>query len=391
MMSIMIRQGICLVILVMFFACTTTDQGKNRPSFPVEKPPTEDIIVNADGWATILQKDKSLARDRAIKNAMYNAVRKAIGTMIEGESIVSGGVLVSQEIRAKAFGFVKKYDILKEYIDEDVFVVSIKAVVSKKKIKESIRDLLEKLGKPKIAIMIGEKINKKELPVWDAISSSEISNYLLQKGYEVIDISLLRNFVGSDYEKALFNIDMAVNCLRRSGIEVLVLGTGKVRDAGSVVEGSNLHSFQADLNIKVVDVGNKTLIFTDMEHSVYPHISLQSGPVLAIKKAAKKIAEKIDNRLRQYWLDIIKSGKIISLTVKGITAKTMNKFYDNLRLYIRGVEAIYHRDLRANILYAEMRFRGNVQDLVDERRTKNIGFKIKIRAISSNGLYLSIR
>ena len=373
-------------MLLVFIGCS-----QSNPKIMKETLSSNGVItVEAEGWAAILQQDIALAKNRALREAMYNAVKKAMGVIVEGQAIANGGVLVSKEIKEKSTGFVKKYDILNEYKKEGMYIVKIKAEVSKGKLTFSIKDLLDKLGKPKIAVLIDENLLGRKIPAWKSITATEITKYLISKGYDVVDLNTLKDFVGNNYALYLRNIKLAVQQLRQTGVEVILLGTAKVKDAGLIMQGLKSHSYQADIDLKIVNVGNNKVIFSDNVHGAYPHISKQTGPIRAIQRASKKLSAQIDMKLRKYWLDIIRNGRMIHLTVKGIAANKVNLFYDNIKDFIGGVLGVYHRSFNNNILYADVRFRGTIQDFIAELKSKNIGFNIKVNIFSSDSIYLTV-
>src|ERR1700716_3685289 len=88
------------------------------------------VTQEATGQAAVLNGDKAAAREKAIEDALRQAVSMAAGTQVTATTEVENFQTKMDEILTRASGFVKGYDIVKEGMDGDVVQVTVKARVS---------------------------------------------------------------------------------------------------------------------------------------------------------------------------------------------------------------------------------------------------------------------
>ncbi|HPO46424.1 MAG TPA: hypothetical protein PK875_11590, partial [Spirochaetota bacterium] len=84
-----------------------------------------ELCGEATGYAQIFDNDQSLARDRAIDDAMNKLVGSKLGTFVTGTSVVEDFALVSSIVEAKTSGMVRTWKVLKEGAQEGAFVITI--------------------------------------------------------------------------------------------------------------------------------------------------------------------------------------------------------------------------------------------------------------------------
>jgi len=65
--------------------------------------------------STITVEGMGMSEDAAIENAKRNAVEMGIGTIMSSETVVKNSVVFSDNIYAKAIGFVKTYKVTDKF------------------------------------------------------------------------------------------------------------------------------------------------------------------------------------------------------------------------------------------------------------------------------------
>jgi hypothetical protein len=110
-----------------------------------------------------------LARERAISEAFRQAVRQALGVMVESESLVRNQILVTDQVLSHSSGFIKKYSIYSENQNDGIYTVDIRAVVSEVRLKKALDAIgmsVQKMGKPRIMLLLTESSSegKTKLP-----------------------------------------------------------------------------------------------------------------------------------------------------------------------------------------------------------------------------------
>ncbi|HBA88894.1 MAG TPA: hypothetical protein DCZ75_13200 [Geobacter sp.] len=114
--------------------------------------------VSAVGQAEIVGSNRDGARSTALTNAFRDAVEKGIGVWVQSQTEVKDAALVRDQILTRAEGYVTEHEILKEKVEGNVLVVTIKATVAVDKIGADIRSLVARvsgsMGNPSIAFVL---------------------------------------------------------------------------------------------------------------------------------------------------------------------------------------------------------------------------------------------
>ncbi|MCE5314997.1 MAG: hypothetical protein ABFD49_05185 [Armatimonadota bacterium] len=103
-----------------------------------EKHPAETTQVTSEGEAPASVGD---ARDKAIADALRNAVMKVIGVYIDSTTIGRGYEVVCDDILMKSGGFATLDEVISTSTKGDLFKVAIKATVSNRPLAERLKAL----------------------------------------------------------------------------------------------------------------------------------------------------------------------------------------------------------------------------------------------------------
>ena len=156
---------------------------------PISGMAQEVKMITAQGQAFMQARDPAIARDEAIADGLRNAVKQAVGTMVDSETIVNNFQLISDKIYENTKGYVRNYKIDREWKDEDnvinVMVIAEVAIGNLQKDVDAIRHLLEQKNMPRIMVIINEN-NVGQIGQWLAsanmsTSETEITNRFLSK------------------------------------------------------------------------------------------------------------------------------------------------------------------------------------------------------------------
>ena len=86
--------------------------------------------VNAVGRAEIVGSNRDGARTNALSNAFREAVEKGLGVWVQSQTEVKDSALVRDQILTRAQGYVTNHEIIKEKVEDNLLVVTIKAEVA---------------------------------------------------------------------------------------------------------------------------------------------------------------------------------------------------------------------------------------------------------------------
>jgi len=114
--------------------------------------------VTAVGRAEIVGSNKDGARNIALTSAFREAVEKGIGVWVQSQTEVKDAALVKDQILTRAEGYVTEHEIVKEKVEDNQLVVTIKAQVAVDKIGADIKSLVGRvstaMGNPSITFVL---------------------------------------------------------------------------------------------------------------------------------------------------------------------------------------------------------------------------------------------
>lgn len=359
--------------------------------------------VIAKGVATVFGDDKGLARDQAIDDALRKAVEQSLGTFVQASTLVQNNMVVEDNILAWTDGYVRSHRILSEGLaDPSTYEATIEAVVELANLKndwESVQNLLNRMGNPRIMFMIdeqniGQTTSWQNYPSVDMnVTETELLNKFITNTFECVDPATVRQNLKREQAAAVLQGDtqMAAAIAKKLGAEVIVTG----KTVAKVATGINLggmKSCQANITARVIKADVATVIATGSQHAAYPHIDEVTGGTEAIKKATTKLADELITQITKKWKDEFYNATIVKLEVRGISSfSQLNDFKNTLKFLIRGVKDIYTREVSESIAELDVKITGNANQLARELERKDLDkFQVKIVGLTMNKIALQL-
>lgn len=346
------------------------------------------------GVAAITNNDKAMARDRALDDAKRKAVEQVAGTQVSAESISENFQLVSDRIYSRASGFVKSYQVLTEHEEEGVYKVEISAQVDSSAIADDLALIFK--TKPRVIVMVAEQnIGSKGFSYWWGSSGYVADLQLTQntlieswqpKGFKFVDAALL---AGKLKKKAAMNKpdvsdDNAVTIGQDADADVAIVGRVLVSDAGPVMDGLKMHSFQAVGTMRVLNIDTGEIIAVSDERAAATHVDANVGGRNAIKKLAGKLAAKLEAKILTKWTAEAASSREIELAVTGVKrTKQAKAIVKAIQGKVRGVESVAQRRLRKGKAKFTVKVRARASDLAEDLENLSLdGFKLEVETVT---------
>lgn len=305
----------------------------------------EPVWVMAKGAASTAKVPRGEARTLAIQDAQRNAVEQAIGTMLSSETLVENFILIKDKILTRVEGYVKKYELTEEKIEEGEYRVTIRAQVEQTSLADDIRALahiLPRMNYPTIVIAMKQQTLSKNAEVIDIdLSSAEqvLVAELSEKGFIVAEPSALElekmrqaSFFGAVNNKLTQAIEQASH-LAQAIVAVQVV----MQDNGGNPYNERLHSYSALMTAKVYETVTGRVIASASSEANSVHISLVSGSQNAAKEAAKALAGQVSSKIVKTWLDYCYNDHDIRLVVDGIPFDEVARTQETLMNKIQGI------------------------------------------------------
>ena len=350
-----------------------------------------DAVIGADtggeaGWtygegiAQIYQGDKSLARDRALRAAKKDAVKRQLGAMISGKTVTEASMWISGQLTSKFSGLVKQHSITNESVVRDIYKVKIKAYVEPHELKSAVEELLNDWDRPVIFAIVSEKIIKNKQDPYSNTTTNNLSEYFIDKSFALNKTSKLQTKI-----KAPVSTRKITGLIEKTDadFDLLLFGSTKCKSAGNVMN-SKLISGQVDINLSLFDVATKRLIASTSKHGASVALTAESACRGAIKKVSKQMGDKLFSQMLKKWKKEYGQGKSILLTVKGIQEyKSLYNLENDIRDQLRGVVDVVEKSYRLGRAELTIIYHGQTKDLAQELVNKKL--KPALTLVSKRG------
>jgi hypothetical protein len=367
--------------------------------FPLRAAQAEEVKeIMVEGVGVVIQDDQSMARDRAIEDALRKAVEQAVGTLVESETRVRNYQILSDDIYSRSTGYVQSYQIVNELLSENILKITIKAFVSIGSLSEDLKAvgiLLKRLDKPRVMVLIEEKNNAldKDTPLHQ--TEDTLIQMLSEKSFSFVDRQIVRQM--SDEKKAKLaqseNIKAATSFGIQQGAELLIIGKAvveKTKKSLSKMLGP-MGSYRATVSLRAIKTETGSLLALANGSGVAVHINPLTGGNEAVKKAARQASEQLMNGLISRLNQEVGGVLSVQLVITGLNDQLLVALKNDLKSRIRGVQDIHQRFFGAGVVNLDVDIKGTAQMLADElTRKKFFKYNLSMVSYSPNRIELQL-
>lgn len=356
--------------------------------------------ITVEGIGAIVKGDLAIAKDNALNDALRKAVEQAVGTLVQAQTLVDKYQLISDEIYTKSQGYIKKYTIISEKSDlnQGILKVTIQADVSIGDIKNDLNAiglLLERKNKPRMMVIIDEKIGSAESGYSPNLSESEtvIIQKFTEKGFNFVDQATVKKNIKRNMAlQAIAGDDSAAAAIGLEyGAEAVIIGNAVAKLAGKGIAGTEMKSIHASVTARAVKADTGEILATASEKGATAHLDETAGGALAIKKASEKIASNLIDQIITKWSGEVGGQTTVQLVITGIDFVGLNKFKTIIQSQVRGVLKLNQRSFTAGVAVIDIETRTNAQSMAEELAMKNFEtFKVEIIGLSANKIDIKV-
>ncbi len=328
-----------------------------------------DTTLTVQGVA-VLGDNPAIARDKAINDALRNAVEEGLGVLIKSETQVENYELVADKIRAQAKGYVKNYEVVRERKDEDagLYRVWVKATVSLGKLEDDLEAmgiLVREVGKPRLAVVL----DNEDL-------TYQVEDYLNKQGFPLVDLETVKKTLKTDELTLLADADKAT--LRKLGalvgVDIVITGKASVKHEKKKLPYSKEPKdfYTVKVRAKAVEaLTGEVLAVASVERSV-PFSEAQ-----AVKLTGDSAARELASEIVDKWQ---KRENVIYLVLKKATPKKMGRIRARIAERVRGVKEVIERGVAGGYGVIEIVAETNPQEVLDDIRANEKALGIRIES-----------
>ena len=357
------------------------------------------VSLAAQG-SSITAEGFGMTEDAAIEQAKRAAVEIGIGTVMSSETVVKNSVLFSDNIYAKANGFVKTFTVTDKFQGPDgLWTITIDAVVTEildeiLKDEMAVQTLLNAMNRPKLIFMIREENLIDNTPT--DFAETQLIKMFYDKGFDVVDRQLVQAMKGeADFTQALAgDVTAAAKIAGMLGADIIVIGTAKISSGGEIKAGSyTMTSGQADVNGKIVraDTG-ELLAIVPQARGKKPHISPSTAGISAVNMAAEKLGADIITQLIRKWSTQQANAVNVFLVVQNVDFMTYMTLGNHLKSQsIPGIQNAFEKGFNDGVAEFQILYEGKSQDLAMAlMQNQAQGVAIQVTGLSGNRISAQI-
>jgi len=364
----------------------------------------ETKVVSAEGVAAIKQGAVDLARDAAIEDAQKRAVEMAIGILIDSQTQVENYQLISDKILSQTKGYIKRYNIAGETVDNGLLRVRINAEVALGRLNDdlaAIGILLGQMHKPRTMIMIAEQNIGHEWYAWwwgyrgeqtdIGVVENTFMDVFTQKGFEFIDHATAAKDikVTQAYKIQNLSAEQARTLGNQADAEVVIVGSAIAKLYGDI--GGGMKSVQADLSAKAIRTDTGQVIATVTTHAAAVHITDTTAGIDALKKASNQAAEQMMEKILAVYSQEAGGTRPVDITITGLNKTQFVKFKDVLRNQVRGIKDLHERSFNGTTARISVDSKVSAQTLSDDLLLRDFGsFTVDVVNSTANSLELKV-
>ncbi len=356
---------------------------------------SQSSTIESQGVAAIVQGNLDISRDKAIEDALRNAVEQATGSLIENETLVENYQLLSDKIYSQSKGYVQSYEVMDEKAEEGLYRVTIQATVASGELKNDLRALnilMRQVRKPRVMVLFEEILSQDVNS--GRLAEDAVSKVLLERGFKLVDADVVRRNLGREGVRGLLAGDERVAAVigDKYGAEMLLIGTAQATTSEVTIGDIRINSNQAVVSAKLVRADTGEVKVSETRQAAKPHVNSLTGKQMAIAEASEYLANDMIDRMIEIFQEQVYNIANVNLTIYGLQGyahlqEVIQLISDN----VRGIKEIYQRNYTMGTADLEVELTGSTQSLAADLTNRTFGnHKFDIKESTHNQLQVII-
>ena len=373
-----------------------------EPANPPAQGEARDVVkVKGTGTGSFYPGDAARSRNEALEAAFRDAVEQASGVFIASETEMNNYDLVKDEVLTRSQGFVRKYTILGEGREQDLYKVVIDAEVERaafiKDVDGSLELLYQRVGKPRVLVVVKESNNPSGSADTNqalnqlGVTEKELRQILLKQGFTFVDARTIGG--GSILQAAVSGEtivrDKVLDLARTAEAEIVMLGMATTQSKGKI---RSFSSVQANLSLDVVRVDNGQVMASASTSAPGVHTDELTAGTVALKKAAEDITPNLMRQVSYLWVKDRNEGSRVEIVVRNISFGNLLAFRQALGTRVKGVKQVNQRSFSDGVALLEVQSKDPIERLAESLyNTKFEKFTVDIENVQSNRMTVSVK
>lgn len=328
----------------------------------------------------------------AENDALRLAVERAVGVLVDSETLVEKGAVIRDQIYTQSRGFVTDYKVTNRQQFGGVWNVTIDAVVDDNPNSKLMNELTRlgiidvQLRNPKIAVYVPETHIQHRIP--DPAGETAIVKALIDAGFsQVIEVGSRLN-VPNPLKMSAAEMTSAAN---QFGVDIMIVGEAfseGLGDAAQWLPGnqkSNMQSCRARVEAKMFIVKTGQIIAADGKYGS----GIDNSESIAAKKALAVAGKQMGEYFVQQITGLYTSRQSIEVIVYGSAFQKINQV-QNAISSVRGVKSCNLSSYEGGKAVFTVMYGGSPQTLFNEMQ-RLTDADLNLQSLNYNTLTIQVR
>ena len=364
-------------------------------------------VTEATGEAAIVG-DVLAAKAAAKDDALRNCVQQVASTLVTAATETDQAQLLSDKVYAQSSGYVRKYDVLADKQEGNVWTTRLKCEVSEAKLDEDLMAFgiaYRREGMPRIMVMIAEQaINATEASGWwqgggNAADLRVMENAFMDRmsksGFTFVDPEVLAGKVKLEVVGADPNTQQAREIGSLAGAEVVIVGRAIAKPLGSIaLDNGTFYSSVANVSARAVDTKTgRILASAEFTGKAGKGFEQTTSGRNALSEAGRQLAGDLFAKIGKVWAGRQSGTRSVDMVVKGVDDfGRLSAFQTAMINGVKGVKGVEMRNMEDGKAELEVTLAGTTAAFATELSTKKLaGFTVKVKKVTQGSVEVEIK
>lgn len=392
MMTRRMVRGLTGLMVVVFLSLAVFTNGfANQDNQKVEERGKQIAL----GKQSITDENLSRAKKRAVDNALYASVERAILEILSPPEIAGSLDLIYDQVLADTQRYVKTFKVLGEAETQGQYMVAVEAVIN----TDSLEEIFNRAGilnrnkkNPSVLMLISEQSynevlsrywwGKNPLP-YASVTEDTIVDLFKKKGFILMGLGPDRPNLGAlDVSFDFVHDTMgALKLARELNADVLVMGRARAEEPSNRMGEERSYRADIDLELFFSETGEPMGIVK--ESAVVKSDTGKEGADQALARAGTLAAESLATKIDNFWSARQQTVHTIETRVEGSDYLSSFIMLRKVLGDMPGIQDIKTRELGSNRAMVDIVFKGNAATLADLLMLKTFdSFDIEIAEVT---------
>ncbi|MDA3884196.1 MAG: hypothetical protein PF638_01235 [Candidatus Delongbacteria bacterium] len=316
------------------------------------------------------------SKEEAIINAKRNALERSVGMILSSKSLAKNNMLINDKILTRSEGFIKKYELILENVDNGIYQVKIKADIANLiddilKDEFAIKFLIGEMGFPKFGVIIKSKDGGRDKFAENIIIDNFIKSY-----FNVCEIP--ENGIDSVLNKIDFIIQGSVD-----------YSTSEIKSYNI----ENMYSVHTKIECQIKSTLDNTILSSDTFTTKKAHFDPLEAKRQSIDLCSDKISKfLIEDSIEKWSRYYNEELEIIDISIANISydhSEELHRILNNLFVGIESIVVKEFKDKSRSFKISSLMSSNDVLEFIKDEISKQ-KYKIKVNSISKNQIKLEL-